>query len=268
MKETAGIFPDNPTVLAVGAHPDDIEFLCAGTLALLHRRGFNISIATVCTGDMGSSDLRPYEIARKRFGEATEAAKVLEASYKSLGESDLHLVFDNAIRAKAVELVRQIDPYVVVTHSPQDYMFDHEITANLMWDACFNASVPNFVTNQADPAKPTSKIPYLYYADAIGGLDRFGRRVDVDFYVDISSVIEVKEKMLSKHESQRSWLKVQHGMDQYLLNMRRWCEERGREVNVGFAEAFRQHRGHPFPNRNILQDHIPVVQRESNLGAR
>jgi len=260
MKSAEKDFFDNLTILAVGAHPDDVEFLYAGTLALLHQRGFSINIATVCTGDMGSSELRPYEIAHIRFREATEAAKVLEASYRSLGESDLHLTFDNATRAKAVELVRQIDPHIVITNSPQDYMPDHEITANLMWDACFNASVPNYVTNQTNPAKPTIKIPYLYYGDAVGGLDRFGRRVDVDFYVDIGSVIEIKEKMLSKHESQRSWLKVQHGMDQYLLNMRKWCEERGREANVKFAEAFRQHKGHSFPNNNILQDCIPVIQ--------
>ena len=91
----------NIPVLAVGAHPDDVEFLCAGTLALLFQKGFSIHVATICTGDMGSSNLRPREIARKRFREAAEAAKVIGASYSSLGESDLHLIFDNATRAKA-----------------------------------------------------------------------------------------------------------------------------------------------------------------------
>lgn len=239
-------------VLAVGSHPDDVEFLMAGTLALLHKRGCKIFIATVCTGDMGSMELRNNEIASLRFKEATNSAKLLGAPYICLGESDLHLVFDNAVRSKVVELVRRVDPDIVITHSPEDYMIDHQLTADLMWDACFNASVPNYITNQANPAKPTRRVPFLFYADAIGGVDRFGRRVPVDFYVDIGSTIEIKERMLAQHRSQREWLRAQHGIDEYVLQMRRWSKMRGSEVGRDFAEAFRQHRGHPFPEENVL----------------
>lgn len=240
-------------VLAVGTHPDDVEFLVAGTLALLRDRGYAICIATMCAGDMGSMELRGPEISRKRFQEASNAALVLGAPYICLGESDLHLIFDNPTRSKAVELVRKADPLIVMTHSPQDYMLDHQLTANLMWDACFSASVPNYETNQVNPAKPTSSIPYLIYADALGGTDRFGRRTEVDFYVDITSTINVKEEMLVHHESQRSWLRAQHSVDHYILQMKGWSEARGTEVGVRYAEAFRQHGGHPFPSDKILE---------------
>ncbi|MEM2050570.1 MAG: PIG-L deacetylase family protein [Thermoproteota archaeon] len=242
----------NRVVLAVGAHPDDVEFLMAGTLALLHRKGCRIFIATVCTGDMGSTRLRSQEIASIRFREAEKAASILDAPYTCLGESDLHLVFENTTRFKAVELVRRVNPDIVITHSPEDYMIDHQLTADLMWDACFNAPIPNYVTNHANPAKPTGRIPFLFYADAIGGRNRFGEKVQVGFYVDIGSTIRVKERMLAQHRSQREWLRAQHGIDEYILQMRRWARERGSEAGRKYAEAFRQHRGHPFPEENIL----------------
>jgi len=163
-------------VIAVGAHPDDIEFIAGGTLALMSKKGFEIHIATVCSGNMGSLTLAPQEIADARFKEAAESAKIINASYETLGESDLKLVFDNATRSKVVELVRRTRPDIVFTHFPQDYMSDHQITADLVWDACFNAQVPNYSTNQAKPAKPTNKIPYVYYGDGIEGLDRFGSK--------------------------------------------------------------------------------------------
>jgi len=246
-------------ILAVGAHPDDVEFLMAGTLALLRQGGHKIHIASICSGDKGSAVLEPKEIASIRYREATEAARIIDATFETLNVPDLELVFDNKTRAKVVELVRKVDPHIVVTMSPNDYMPDHEITANLLWDACFNASTPNYETGQANAAKATKRIPYLYYSDSIESVDRFGKRLAPDFYVDITSVIEIKEKMLAKHESQRNWLKIQHGLDEYLLSMRRWNQERGKEINVEFAEAFRQHRGHSFPRENILEELVPVV---------
>lgn len=250
---------ENRNVLAVGAHPDDVEFLMAGTLALLNKRGYEIHTASICMGDKGSASLGPQEIASTRFREATEAARILGASFETLNVPDCELVFENKIRAKVVECVRKGNPCIVMTMSPSDYLPDHEITANLLWDACFNASVPNYKTGQDDPAKPISKAPYLYYSDSVEGIDRFGKRLVPDFYVDVTSVMKIKEKMLAKHESQRSWLRIQHRIDEYLLTMRKWCQERGKEVNVEFAEVFRQHKGHPFPKKNILQEIIPIL---------
>jgi len=243
----------NKRILAVGTHPDDVEFLMAGTLALLYKRKCSIHIATVASGDKGSVELTSREISRKRYQEAVNSAEILDATYQTLGESDLHIVFDNPTRHKTAELIRKIDPYIVFTISPQDYMFDHQLTADLVWDACFSASVPNYHTHQPNPAQPIAHTPYLFYSDPIEGMDRFGSRIQPEFYVDITSVMDVKQKMLEQHDSQRSWLKAKHGIDQYIISMKEWSARRGQEVGVKYAEGFRQHKGHPFPNDNILE---------------
>ena len=67
--------------------------------------------------------------------------------------------------------MRKVDPQIVVTMSPDDYMSDHEITANLLWDACFNASTPNYETGETNAARATKRIPYLYYSDSIESVD-------------------------------------------------------------------------------------------------
>ena len=67
------------TILAVGAHPDDVEFRCAGTLSRLRKKGYQIVIATVANGDCSTAEYLAEEIARIRRGEATASAAILGA---------------------------------------------------------------------------------------------------------------------------------------------------------------------------------------------
>jgi len=240
-------------IFGIGTHPDDVEFIMAGTLALLKKKGHKITIASIGSGDMGSVEYNPADLSRKRYTEAKASAKLLGAEYITCGISCLHVVFDNRTRFVMTEMMRKADPDIVITMSPQDYMKDHEITADLVWDACFNAPIPNYHTGLVNPAKATSKIPYLYYGDPIELKDRFGNSISPGFYVDISSVMKTKESMLRKHESQRSWLKRQHGMDKYTQTMKEFSEKRGKEIGVESAEGFRQHKGHAFSQDNILE---------------
>jgi hypothetical protein len=119
----------------------------------------------------------------------------------------------------------------------------------LYYDACFNASVPNYLST-----KPSSGVPYLYYSDAIGGHDLWGQASRVTCRIDISAQIEQKAKALMCHDSQRSWLRQQHGMDNYIESMRSWSATRGAEIGTAFGEAFSQHLGHPHPQDDILSD--------------
>ena len=254
--------PTIPSKRALGlfAHPDDCEILAAGTLILLKKRGFDITIATVSTGDMGSAIMPSQETSRVRFGEATRSADIINGKYHCLGASDVKFSVSTRLREKAVELIRKVNPGIVFTHSPQDYMLDHVYSSDLAWDACFDAPVPNYVTNEPDPAQPTDFIPYLYYADPVEGIDRFGTRIDPGFYIDITESMQTKIEMLMQHDSQRSWLKKQHGMDHYVESMKEWSEMRGNEVGVKYAEAFRQHLGHAFPHDNILESLTGVLK--------
>ncbi|MCA9095796.1 MAG: PIG-L family deacetylase [Planctomycetaceae bacterium] len=239
-------------VLAIHAHPDDLEFQCAGTLALLKQRGCEVLMATMTAGDLGSAELEPAEISKIRRGEAAKSAELLGAEYQCLDFSDLSICFDNESRHRVAEAIRRANPDLVITAPPMDYMSDHEMTCRLVRDACFNASVPNYSTRQWDPAPPLKKIPHLYYVDPIEGVDYYGKPIQPEFIVDISATFELKQQMLACHDSQRAWLRQQHGIDEYLESCRRWSETRGREINVAYGEAFTQHKGHPYPGDNLL----------------
>src|SRR5262249_36429153 len=148
-------------------------------------------------------------------------------------------------------LLREVRPRVVLTHSPADYMLDHEMTSALARAAAFAAPVPNFLSDRGHPPH-LEHIPHLYYCDAIEGKDLFGREVPADFRVDVTPVIEAKAEMLACHASQRDWLLKHHGMDQYVETMREWGRRRGREHGAAYAEGFRQHLGHGYPQHNLL----------------
>ena len=239
-------------ILAIHAHPDDIEFQCAGTLALLKERGCEIVIATMTPGDKGSAELGPDEIAEVRRAEGHRAAALLGAECHCLEFRDLSICFDNESRKRVTELLRKARADIVITAPPVDYMPDHEITSRLVRDAAFNASVPNYMTHQWDPAPPTAKIPYLYYCDAIDGIDWYAQPIPTDFIVDISKTFDLKLQMLACHASQREWLRRQHGVDEYLDTARRNSNRRGAEIAAAYGEAFRQHKGHPYPHDNRL----------------
>lgn len=243
-----------PRILAIHAHPDDVELQCAGTLALLQQRGCHITIATMTPGDCGSAELGPVEIARVRRGEARRAAELLGADYFCLEFQDLCITHDTEGRRRVTEAVRRARPDLVITAPPVDYMSDHEMTSRLVRDACFAASVPNYSTHQWEPAPILSHIPHLYYVDAIEGIDYFGKPIAPQFIVDISATFELKLQMLACHASQRNWLLRQHGLDEYLESCKKWSAKRGAEINARYGEAFSQHTGHPYPHDNKLLD--------------
>ncbi len=243
--------PVNRRVLALMPHPDDIEILCAGTLLRLGDRGYEIHACTMTAGDKGSSKLSRQEIAAVRREEAARAAAVLgAASYTCLEFDDLAIVFDNESRRTVAGMLRRIDPRIVITTPPADYMFDHEITSRLVRDACFNAAVKNYEAVGEGP--PCSGIPYLYYSDPLDGHDLFGIPSPIGRLIDISNEIDRKAEALACHFSQRAWLQTQHGIDDYIDSMKRWSAARGALVAVPFAENFRQHVGHPHPTDDIL----------------
>jgi LmbE family N-acetylglucosaminyl deacetylase len=249
---------ENRRVLALMPHPDDCEILCAGTLLRLQALGYEIHVATMTAGDKGSSTLSRAEIAAVRRAEAGSGAQTLGVeSYTCLEFADLEITFDNPARRRVSGLLRRIDAALVFTTPPVDYMADHEITSRLVRDACFNAAVPNYETEGGE--RPSAAIPTLYYTDAIGGHDLFGETTRVGCLVDISAQIERKADALACHDSQRAWLRRQHGLDEYIDAMRRWSARRGEQIGVAYAEGFRQHLGHPHPTIDLLATLLGAV---------
>ena len=240
------------TILAIHAHPDDVEFQCAGTLAILAKAGHRIHIATMTPGDCGSATLPADEIAAVRRSEAKAAAELIGAQYNCLEFRDLAIFEDDESRRRVTEYLRRVNPDLVLTAPAVDYLCDHEITHRLVRDACFAAPIPNYKTRQWEPARPMGHIPHLYFTDALEGLDRGGKRQPVDFYADVSTVFTIKRDMLACHASQRDWLLKHHGIDEYLIGQEHASRARGQEIGVEHAEGFWQYRGHAYPQGNLL----------------
>jgi LmbE family N-acetylglucosaminyl deacetylase len=241
-------------ILAIHAHPDDVEFLAGGTLALLAGLGHEITIATFTPGDCGSKQLGPREIAAVRRREAANAAALIGARYFCLEMRDLAIFIDDASRRRVTETLRQTRPDMVLTASPMDYHCDHEAASALVCDACFAAPAPNYDTRAEAPAPPLDRIPHLYFMDPAEGRARDGRLVEPDFVVDMAPAFARKRAMLAEHASQRIWLQQHHGMDDYLDEMERWTRERGQLVGLPYGEGFRRYRGHAYPQSGLLEE--------------
>jgi LmbE family N-acetylglucosaminyl deacetylase len=240
----------NKTVLGIFAHPDDAEFLCAGTLRHLFNKGWNIHIATLAPGDKGTAEHTREEISRIRTAEASRAVEILKGTYHCLDYEDVYIMYDRDSVNRTTSLIRKVKPDLVLTHSPDCYMVDHETCSRIVQTACFSVGIKNLEID--DP--PGDHIPFLYYSDAMEGKNHFGETLPMAIKVDISAVIMTKENMLACHESQRSWLMSYHNMDEYIISMKSASGIRGKEIGVEYAEGFNQHLGHGFPQNNILYE--------------
>jgi LmbE family N-acetylglucosaminyl deacetylase len=242
-------------VLTLLAHPDDAEMQCAGTLIRLADAGWEVHIATVANGDCGSAKLPRAEIAAVRRKEAVAAASKIDATYHCLDEPDVKLAVDKATIQQATDLFRQVAPTLVFTHPRHDYMLDHEVVHSLARAAAFSYPIPNA---SSLPLVDGSAIPWLYYCDPIEGRDPYtGTLVEPTTYVNVTEQLDRKIEMLICHASQREWLREHHGMDEYVEAMKRFGAERGRQIGVPYAEAFVQHRGHAFPDSDLLASLFP-----------
>jgi len=238
-----------PAVLAAFAHPDDMELLCAGTLRLLADAGWRVAVVTLCGGDLGATSGTREAVRARRLKEAEAGAAEVGATYAWAGLDDFALHYAPAPLAAVTEQVRRAAPDVVLTHPPADYLADHEECSRLVRMACFAAGVPLYATSSPPTGKP---VPALYYADALEGMDAFGRPLEPGFRIDVTASFAARERALACHASQREWLRAQHGIDEVLAENERLARACGARCGVRYAEGFRQHLGHGYPRENVL----------------
>jgi LmbE family N-acetylglucosaminyl deacetylase len=250
------------TVLALCAHPDDTEIHCGGTLLLLAKQGWNVHVATLTSGDCGSAEECSNAIAIRRTAEADAAAKRLGGSYHCLGGLDLQVYDDNAMRSAAVAVLREVQPDCIITHYPVDYMPDHEAASAVTRMADFTAPMRNYTVGRAAFLEPTKGVVPLYYFGPMENMDYFGNVIKPQFYVDVSSVISTKAEALGCHVSQREWLRRQHGIDQYIDEMKSWDAEAGSKVGAQYAEVFIMHKGSAFPRTPIIENALAEYIRK------
>ncbi len=215
-------------VLAIGAHPDDVELCCAGTLARYVERGDQVTVAIACNGDSATFDLPPEKLVKLRSREARAAAKSIGADLIEMGISDWRLDIDFETKKRFADAIREVRPDVVLTHYHSDYGSDHNNTFVLVRDGALAATVPSIRT--AHPAIP--KQPAIFMWEPLGGYT-----FQPEVYVDITKTFDAKLKMLECHRSQREWLSRHGGLDfaEYLRVVARY---RGIQAGVTHAEGF------------------------------
>jgi len=239
-----------PSAIAIFAHPDDIEFVAAGTLLLLKQRGWNIHYMNVSAGNCGSVEFSPAKARRVRLAEAKEAAKILSAHFHPPLCDDLEIFYDIKSLRRLSAVVRESRASIVLTHSPQDYMEDHMNTCRLAVTAAFTHGMPNF--RSIPPRSTYAHDVTVYHALPHGLCDPLRRRIIPGAFVNTTAVQAIKLKALAAHKSQQGWLDVSQGMNSYLASMQEMSRAVGRlSKKFKFAEGWRRHLHYGFAGSDI-----------------
>jgi len=223
------------SAMAIVAHPDDIEFSCAGTLARWSKAGARVSYVLCTSGDVGidTPGMTRRQAAEIRETEQNEAARLAGATEVIyLREPDGMLQATLDLRKKLVREIRRFRPEVVVTGDPtivwagNDYINhpDHRAAALAALDATFPAAgQPNLFEELAEEGYTAHK-PRKVYVLTWGD--------DAELFVNIDATIEIKIEALRAHKSQmKDW-----DPDQQI---REWAAERGKGKEMAYAEGFR-----------------------------
>lgn len=225
---------------AIAAHPDDIEFYMAGTLLLLRARGWEIHYLTVASGNCGSAEFSPARTRAVRRRESRVAARLLGAQWHPSLVDDLEVFYNLKTLRRLAAVIREVNPGIVLTHSPQDYMEDHANACRLAVTAAFARGMRNF---QTLPPRPVADAEVtLYHAMPHGLRDALRRRILPGAFVNTTPVHALKRQALAAHESQKHWLDVSQGMDSYLRAMDAMSRAVGRmSRRFRHAEGWRRH---------------------------
>jgi LmbE family N-acetylglucosaminyl deacetylase len=222
------------SAMAIVAHPDDIEFSCAGTLALWARRGARISLVLLTSGDVGIArdDITRQQAAAIREAEAAEAAQIIGAAeIRFLREPDGMLQPTLDLRRKVVREIRRFRPEVVICGDPTivwaggNYINhpDHRAAGFVAIDAVFPASgQPHLFEELAAEGLEAHKVRKVYVTNWREG----------EVWVDIESTIDIKVAALKAHASQMGDWDVE-------TNIKNWAAERAKDRGMAYAEGYR-----------------------------
>jgi len=217
-------------ILAVGAHPDDLEILCGGTLAKYAVLGHKVTMAVLTNGNMGRPDTQPERMAEIRREEFRRSAALIGAETVWMDVDDELSVIDLETRLHMVDVFRETKPDVVITHSDRDYHVDHRNTSQLVFEAA-----PLSCVHQIRRFFPElDKQPLIYHFDTLGAID-----FQPGEYVDITDYMEKKQAMYACHASQIDWMRTATGFDITEV-IDAVARVRGYAAGVKYAEGFRR----------------------------
>lgn len=234
--------------IAIGAHPDDIEFYMAGTLMLLRNAGYETHYFNIASGNCGSREFGAAETRARRRKEAQAAAVILGARFHQSLTDDLEIFYEPRLLRGVAAIIREVEPNILLTHSPQDYMEDHTNACRLALTAAFARGMPNYRTTPRQRAIDGDIA--VYHCMPHGLTDPLRRSVMPGSFVNTASVHATKLEALSKHQSQQKWLDVSQGLNSYLQTMDQMSRQVGsmskrfrhaegwrRRLHLGFSTA-------------------------------
>lgn len=243
------------SVLAVAAHPDDIEFMMAGTLIMLHRAGWQVHYMNIANGSCGTATEDPQFIIRRRRKEARTACEVVDAVFHESLCNDLEVYHTTEIVSRVVSVVRAARPSIVLTSSPRDYMEDHINSSRIAVTATFARGMRNY---PCEPHRaPITEDVTVYHALPYGLKGPLRETIRAGQYVNITSVMDKKREMLACHRSQKEWLDKSQGMNAYLDAMFDFSKQVGKmSGEFEFAEGWRRrsHLGFSATEIDPLED--------------
>ncbi|MGB2341557.1 MAG: bacillithiol biosynthesis deacetylase BshB1 [Flavobacteriaceae bacterium] len=218
-------------ILAFGAHPDDVELGCAGSILSSIAEGKSVGIVDLTRGELGTRG-----DAKTRDREAESAATFLGASFrKNLGFRDGFFVNDEAHQLEVIKLIRMHKPTVVLCNTVDDRHIDHTKGSKLVSDACFLSGLIKIDTQQ-EAWRPKQVYHYIQWKD-----------VEPDFVVDISPFIDQKMEVISAYKSQffdKKSIAPQTPISSqnFLDSVRYRAQNLGRLAGVDAAEGFTTER--------------------------
>ena len=223
-------------ILAIGAHPDDVELGCGATIAKEIAQGKKVGILDLTRGELGTRGS-----AEIRDVESNNAAKILGVSVReNLAFSDGFFINNKEHQLEIIKIIRKYQPQIVLCNAIDDRHIDHPKGSKLVSDACFLSGLMKIETelnNKAQTAwRPKQVYHYIQW-----------KNIEPDFVVDVSDYIDIKVKSVKAYSSQfydptskepSSPITSKNFLDSIVYR----AQDLGRLVGVEYAEGFNSER--------------------------
>lgn len=225
-------------ILAFGAHPDDVELSCGGTILKEIHNGKTVGIIDLTKGELGTRGT-----VQTRATEASNAASILGVSFrKNLSFSDGFIANDKAHQLEVIKLIRHHQPEIVLCNAIDDRHIDHGVASKLVSDACFLSGLIKIETKSLDseavqaPWRPKSIYHYIQW-----------KPLEPDFVVDISDHIDKKMESVMAYSTQFYNPNSQDpetpiSSKNFVDSVHYRAADLGRLIGVGYAEGFNVER--------------------------
>ena len=178
-------------ILAFGAHPDDVELGCSGTIAKEISLGKKVGIIDLTRGELGTRGSVAI-----RNEESASAATLLGLSVReNLDMRDCFFVNDEAHQLQVIQMIRKYQPEIVICNAIDDRHIDHSKGSTLVSDACFLSGLRKIKTELSGVAQEAWRPKLVYHYIQWNNLTP-------DFVVDISGFIDIKMESILKYSSQ------------------------------------------------------------------